>query len=134
MKSKNYYKHLVQKYFDAQTSQREEDRLKRYLASVDDPWFDEAKAVMGYVCLQRRLHSAHKQRSYAPLWICGSLAAAGLAGALIFGAGWNKCYIREKGVTISDHGTVMASVEETLYDLLSQEADVDSIMYDFINK
>ena len=28
----------------------------------------------------------------------------------------------------------LASVEETLYDLLSQEADVDSIMYDFINK
>ena len=77
MKSKSYYKHLVQKYFDAQTSQREEDRLKRYLASVDDPWFDEAKAVMGYVCLQRRLHSSKKQRSYAPLWICGSLGFSG---------------------------------------------------------
>ena len=103
MKSKNYYKHLVQKYFDAQTSQREEDRLKRYLASVDDPWFDEAKAVMGYVCLQRRLHSSKKQRSYAPLWICGSLAAAGLAGALIFGAGWNKCYTPHTRVPISHH-------------------------------
>ena len=48
-KNKEYYLELVERWFDAETSEAEEQELKRFLAGTEDPDFDEARAAFGYL-------------------------------------------------------------------------------------
>ena len=47
MKNKQYYIDLAERWFDALLTEEEERALKAFLASTDDPDFDEVKAVAG---------------------------------------------------------------------------------------
>ncbi len=56
---KKYYKKLSHAYFEAALSDSEERRLKAFLASTDDPEFDEVKAVAGYFAAGKTVYGNH---------------------------------------------------------------------------
>lgn len=56
---KKYYKQLSQAYFEAALTDSEERTLKAFLASTDDPEFDEVKAVAGYFAAGKTVYGNH---------------------------------------------------------------------------
>ena len=48
MKNKSYYLDLADRRFEALLTEDEELELKSFLASTEDPDFDEVKAVAGF--------------------------------------------------------------------------------------
>lgn len=56
---KNYYKKLSHAYFEAALSDSEERTLKAFLASTDDPEFDEVKAVAGFFAAGKTVYGNH---------------------------------------------------------------------------
>ena len=50
------YKQLVERYFDATTTEEQEDKLRAFLTTpqADDAYFDEIKAVLGLTTVLRR--------------------------------------------------------------------------------
>ena len=66
MKDKAYWKALTERYFDAETTRKEEEALKAFAASTTDPDFDELRAVMGYLAVGRKQHAASKACAKQP--------------------------------------------------------------------
>ena len=60
MKNKQYYIDLSERWFDALLTEEEERALKAFLASTDDPDFDDVKAVAGYFATGKALHGSQK--------------------------------------------------------------------------
>ncbi|MCD8236545.1 MAG: hypothetical protein LUD00_07800 [Prevotellaceae bacterium] len=64
---KDYWLHLSERYFEAETTDEEEGMLKSFLLSEAgrDSEFDELRAVMGFVAVGRRMNrkdaSAHRR-------------------------------------------------------------------------
>ena len=56
---KKYYKKLSHAYFEAALTDSEERTLKAFLASTDDPDFDEVKAVAGYFAAGKTVYGNH---------------------------------------------------------------------------
>ena len=56
---KKYYKKLSHAYFEAALSDSEERRLKAFLASTDDPEFDEVKAIAGFFAAGKTVYGNH---------------------------------------------------------------------------
>ena len=56
---KKYYKKLSHAYFEAALSDSEERRLKAFLASTDDPEFDEVKAIAGFFAAVKTVYGNH---------------------------------------------------------------------------
>lgn len=56
---KKYYKKLSHAYFEAALSDSEERTLKAFLASTDDPEFDEVKAVAGFFAAGKTVYGNH---------------------------------------------------------------------------
>ncbi len=56
---KKYYKKLSHAYFEAALTDSEERTLKAFLASTDDPEFDEVKAVAGYFAAGKTVYGNH---------------------------------------------------------------------------
>ena len=50
------YKQLVERYFEATTTEEQEERLRDFLTTpqADDAYFDEIKAVLGLTTVLRR--------------------------------------------------------------------------------
>lgn len=72
------WKHLAEKYFEAETSDEEERLLRLFLATPEaqDPAFDELKAVMGYLAVGKRLHLQQNSRPISrQVWKWRSIAA-----------------------------------------------------------
>lgn len=73
---KVYWQEMAERYFEAETSDSEEQLLKCFLASEEgqDEAFDEVRAVMGVFAIGRR---TTKQRTTKPVvWIWSAIAAA----------------------------------------------------------
>lgn len=60
MKREEYYMSLYNRYLEAETSVKEEQELKAFLAETDSPRFDEAKAVLGFFVCGRQCVAAQK--------------------------------------------------------------------------
>jgi|GEM_PF-1754155 len=66
MKREEYYMSLYNRYLDAETSVKEEQELKAFLAETDSPRFDEAKAVFGFFVCGRQCVAAQKTAAASP--------------------------------------------------------------------
>ena len=117
--NKNYYKRLSQKYFEATLSQREERRLMRFLATTEDPEFDEVKAVAGYFAAGRMARESAIKRIVFWPWVYASAIAASLA--VVVGVSLIVENARRVRYTES-----LASMESTLTSIFSSGADVES--------
>ena len=113
MKNKQYYRGLVEKYFNAETSGAEEIILRSFLARTEDAAFDDVKAVMGYTVLRKRMGTSRARVDMR--WVryaavcCFAIAAAFL---MIPSKIFDKCYSDNSGARVSDARIVMNTVDE----------------------
>lgn len=118
-----HWDELIARYFDGLTTDEEERRLRRFLASPDsaDARYDETRAVMGFLAVGRQLHTARPATLRPPhrarLWA----AAASFLLLLSGGAGWwitdnkqNVCVAYIDGQRVTDTEIVMQQAEHAL--------------------
>lgn len=92
-----YWDGLIARYFDGTTTEEEERRLRRFLASPESAGrYDDVRAVVGFFAVGRQVHTHRlaKRRPFRPArhWV----AAASLLLLLSGGSDW---WIAEKGRT-----------------------------------
>lgn len=142
MNRKAYYMDLAERWFEAETSEAEERELKSFLATTDDPAFDEVRAAMGFLCAARAADSSVSQRlpqndktvrrtfRLVPvLAVAASVAAAFFIGRMsatplqvvVEDGGSYVSYVH--GVEVADEDFAVASMESTLSDLFSSVPD-----------
>ena len=129
MKDKAYWKALTERYFDAETTQKEEEELKTFAASTTDPDFDELRAVMGYLAVGRKQYAASKACAKQPttrriaLYTRVATAAILLLIALPWGYRQlqpqeeNICLAYVDGKKLTDTDAVMALMHQTMQSL-----------------
>ena len=146
-RNNEYYLELVERWFDAETSEVEEKELKRFLATTEDPAFDEARAAFGYLATQRTEISplaslgrddkhvvissnVEKSRRWLvpALGIAASLAIAFIAGRYtapveVVPVSDGSCVSYVHGVEVVDEDFAVATMENTLQDLFSAVPD-----------
>jgi hypothetical protein len=135
MKDKAYWKALTERYFDAETTRKEEDALKAFAASTTDPDFDELRAVMGYLAVGRKQYASSEVRTKQPatrriaLYARVAAAAIFLLIALPWGyRQWqyqqeNICVAYVNGERLTDDDEVMRLMKETLLTINDEEPE-----------
>ena len=129
MKNKGYYIQLAESWFDALLSEDEERELKAFLASTDDPDFDEAKAVAGYFATGKAVRrAAVRRRNTRRLSRTAVAVAAGLAVFAAIGLNGNRrdrCYVLAYGEKSTDPEMALESMEATLSGLFGTAPDIE---------
>lgn len=133
---KQYYKNLVERWFDAETTEAEEQELRRFLAGTDDPAFDEARAAMGYLAAEKAVatvpaaeqSSSPALRFWPVVGVAASLALAFLFGRMsapveVVPVDNGSCVSYVHGVKVRDEVFAVESMENTLTELFSASAD-----------
>ena len=135
--TQDYWKELTDKYFEAETTPEEERALREFLARTDDPAFDEARAVLGYLSAQR----SHRAARIRVRTLTASLAAAA-AIALVAILGHDSvtlpddtCVIYAYGEKNTDRQAVLDDMNQTLAELFAgnQGPDVSAQLNEFFN-
>ena len=135
--TQDYWKQLIDKYFEAETTPEEELALREFLARTDDPAFDEARAVLGYFSAQR----GHR---VAKVWVrtltASIAAAAAIALVAILGHDTvtlpdDTCVIYAYGEKNTDRQAVLDDMNQTLAELFAgnQGPDVSAQLNEFFN-
>lgn len=125
MKDKAYWKTLTERYFDAETSLKEEDELKAFAASTTDPDFDELRAVMGYLAVGRKQVSASRKATAPRIALYVRVAAAAIFLLIALPWGYrqlqpqeeNICLAYVDGKKLTDSDAVMALMHQTMQSL-----------------
>lgn len=125
MKDKAYWKTLTERYFDAETSRKEEDELKAFAASTTDPDFDELRAVMGYLAVGRKQVSASRKATAPRIALYVRVAAAAIFLLIALPWGYrqlqpqeeNICLAYVDGKKLTDSDAVMALMHQTMQSL-----------------
>ena len=136
MKNKAYYIDLSERWFDALLTEDEERALKAFLASTDDPDFDEIKAVAGFFATgkavygaQEENHRSARQRrtthrlAWAAIAVAASLALVAAIG--LYNQRQNQCYILAYGEKNTDKELALESMEATLSSLFGTAPDIE---------
>ena len=136
MKNKQYYIDLSERWFEALLTEEEEDALKAFLASTDDPDFDEVKAVAGYFATGKAVHGAQKtnrwpakrQQMHRLAWVAIAVAAslALFAAIGLYNQRQNQCYILAYGEKSTDQELALESMEATLSSLFGTAPDIEN--------
>lgn len=134
----NEWRKMIGRYFDAQTSDEEESALKRFLVSPEAAGreFDEARAVLGFATVGRRLCHA-RRRTALRRRITGYSAAASVALVIAF-SGWavyssrNQCVAYINGVKCTDEDVVMAEMRRSMQEMgaTASSADIGATLGD----
>lgn len=132
---KQYWIKLSEKYFDAETTEREEAQLREFAAATDDPAFDELRAVMGFVAMGRRMErQAKAQVPSIPIrfyWRIGGIAAGILLVVGFFALKYSlveaDCVAYVNGLEITNPELVMELMQQTMSDFSADITQVDPI-------
>jgi hypothetical protein len=143
MKNKAYYTDLSERWFDALLTEDEERALKAFLASTDDPDFDEVKAVAGYFATGKAVHgmqeasrrpAQHRKTTHRFAWAAVAVAASlALVAAIGLYHRQNDCYILAYGEKSTDSELVLADMTATLTGLFGESEDVSEELFDLFN-
>lgn len=120
------WKELAERYFEAQTTDVEEEALARFLATPASQGkeFDELRAVMGFVATGRAIHNRQHTRGVRFRYYA---VAAAVTGVLVLTAVWqmaartNVCVAYINGERYTDKEIVfseaMKSIDKVRHDL-----------------
>lgn len=120
------WKELAERYFEAQTTDVEEEALARFLATPASQGkeFNELRAVMGFVATGRAIHKKQRTRRVRLRYYA---AAAAITGVLALTAVWqvtertNVCVAYINGERYTDKEIVfseaMKSIDKVRHDL-----------------
>ena len=136
MKNKAYYIDLSERWFDALLTEDEERALKAFLASTDDPDFDEIKAVAGFFATGKAVYGAQEenlrparqrrtthQLAWAAIAVAASLALVAAIG--LYNQRQNQCYILAYGEKSTDKELALESMEATISSLFGTAPDIE---------
>lgn len=136
MKNKAYYIDLSERWFDALLTEDEERVLKAFLASTDDPDFDEIKAVAGFFAMGKAVYGAQEENhrparqrrtahrlAWAAIAVAASLALVAAIG--LYNQRQNQCYILAYGEKSTDKELALESMEATLSSLFGTAPDIE---------
>ena len=141
MKNKNYYMDLADRRFEGLLTEAEELELKSFLASTEDPDFDEVKAVAGYFAAGKALSKGRPAATASPLPRAAGFrwAAAFAAACLVLVAAiglyhrQNNCYILAYGEKSTDVQLVFEDMSATLEGIFGESEDVGEELFDLFN-
>lgn len=136
MKNKAYYIDLSERWFDALLTEDEERALKAFLASTDDPDFNEIKAVAGFFATGKAVYGAQEENhqparqrrtthrlAWAAIAVAASLALVAAIG--LYNQRQNQCYILAYGEKSTDKELALESMEATLSSLFGTAPDIE---------
>ena len=120
------YMDLMQRYFEGETSPAEEKDLAVYVASSDDPAFDELRGTLGFLSIGREI----KKRKIRNVRFYSIAAAACAVGVLCIGLSAkvdrapvlkDGCIGYYYGEKIENTALVMNSIDASLADFFGAE-------------
>ena len=137
MKNKQYYIDLSDRWFDALLTGDEERELKAFLASTDDPDFDEVKAVAGFFATGKAVHGEEK-RSKTKHRLTWAIAVAAASLTIFAAIGLyehrqNECYVLAYGEKSTDAERALAEMSATLAGIFAEGEDVGEELFDLFN-
>lgn len=127
---------VLQQYYEGTTTDREEDLLRRFLASeaADGGEFDADRAVMGVLAVGKEVHRPHRT---AVLKVAGWAVAASviLAAGLWLRPSSPDCVAYIGGERYTDRNLIMAQVQSTMGELAEtkEAVSVESQMQGLFN-
>lgn len=134
---KQYWIKLSVKYFDAKTTEREEAQLREFVATNEDPDFDELRAVMGFAALGRRMErdakaQQNKRTAILPYWRIAGMAASILLVVGLFAHRSESlvepdCVAYVNGQIVTNPDQVMELMQHTMQDLTTDFTQADPI-------
>lgn len=123
---KQYYKQLSLAYFEAALTDAEERRLKAFLASTDDPEFDEVKAVAGYFATGKAIRGDRRSRAIPASRFWRVAVAASVAAILTVSV--TTAYI-----THENRKKALTTMESTLTAFFSSGTKVENSIAEILN-
>ena len=140
MTEKDKYLNMMQRYWDAETTPEEERDLARYVASIEDPEFEELRAALGYLSIgkEKRAIKAQSVRFLPTLAV-----AAGIASIVIIGFSLRNSAVKTEeefyvcysyGEKITDDKQVMESVESSLSDFFNEKSPVEDNLFEMFKR
>lgn len=129
-KSLKEWRRIINRYFEAETTDEEEAALKRFLVSplAAGKEFDEARAVVGFSVVGRRCRHVRRatlRRRVAGYCAAASVALVIVASSLAFYNSRNRCVAYIGGVKCTDEDVVMAEMRRSMDEISSTAADAD---------
>lgn len=135
MKDKAYWLALAERYFEAETTLKEEARLKRFLATPEAAGseFDELRAVMGYFAVGRKQQRITRRTAAPRMALYARVAAAAILLLIALPWGYrqliqsqekNICVAYVGGKQLTDANEVMALMHQTLQGMSVDEPDL----------
>ena len=132
---------LVEKYFDALTTQQEEQELKNFLATpaADAQCFNEIKAVMGYFATQKAIKK--RAKSHVPniaKWSAVAAAIVAIAATFAWNSRSNEeniCIAYVNGIKYTDEALVMKEMQQTFCMMgnTAEEYSIEEQLNDMFN-
>ncbi len=103
-----YWEMLIQRYFEAETTEAEEKKLRSFLSTSPglDSRYDEVRAVMGYLAVGRSLNK--KKMARRPSRMIRTMRHVGVAASLALMIGFVSFYWSD---LISDRESYVAYVD-----------------------
>ena len=103
-----YWEMLIQRYFEAETTEAEENELRSFLSTSPglDSRYDEVRAVMGYLAVGRSLNK--KKMARRPSHMIRTMRHVGVAASLALMIGFVSFYWSD---LISDRESYVAYVD-----------------------
>ena len=132
---------LVEKYFDALTTQQEEQELKKFLVTpaADAQCFNEIKAVMGYFATQKAIKK--RAKSHVPniaKWSAVAAAIVAIAATFAWNSRSNEeniCIAYVNGIKYTDEAMVMKEMQQTFCMMgnTAEEYSIEGQLNDMFN-
>lgn len=133
-----YWEMLIQRYFEAETTEAEENELRNFLSTSPglDSRYDEVRAVMGYLAVGRSLNK--KKMARRPSRMIRTMRHVGVAASLALMIGFVSFYwsdlISEResyvayvdGNKITDRAIVSQLMQESFAGVGIGEAESDA--------
>lgn len=135
MNDKEKYLELMQRYFDAETSPEEEKALALYVASTDDPAFEDLRGVLGYIGIGRQI-KAKKARAvrFYSIVAAASVAIVTAIGITLSNQNHNSCIRYTYGNKDVDETLIMESVESSLADFFAGKSPAEANLYELFER
>ena len=139
-KNKSYYMDLAERRFEGLLTETEELELKSFLASTEDPDFDEVKAVASFFAVGKGLAAGRPAATARPLargagfrWAAALAACLALVLAIGLYQRQNDCYVLAYGEKSTDVQQAFDDMSATLEGIFGESEDVGEELSDLFN-
>ena len=149
------YKQLVERYFEATTTEEQEDELRAFLTTsqADEAYFDEIKAVLGLTTVLRRrkqqtsssAHSSSNEkekskrartmilRPWKPMLRWAAVAILGFSIVTAAVVGWkatnsDECIAYINGKEVTNPQEVIQQMQKTMTETLQDDSEEQSVL------